>query len=55
MADLFEHAASTRGREQAPLAERLRPKNLDEVFGQEKLLGPLAPLRLLIEKIGYLH
>ncbi len=50
MSDLFEHAASSQLREQAPLAERLRPKNLDEVFGQQKLLGPTAPLRLLIEK-----
>ncbi len=32
-----------------PLAERLRPRNLDEVFGQEHLLGRDKPLRLLIE------
>lgn len=30
-----------------PLAERLRPRNLDEVVGQEHLLGPGKPLRLL--------
>lgn len=33
----------------APLADRMRPKTLDEVLGQEKLIGPHAPLRLLIE------
>ena len=32
-----------------PLAERLRPKTLDEVFGQQHLLGPGKPLRLAIE------
>jgi putative ATPase len=33
----------------APLAERLRPKNLDELVGQADLLGVGKPLRLLIE------
>jgi putative ATPase len=32
-----------------PLAERLRPKTLAEVFGQQHLLGPGKPLRLAIE------
>lgn len=32
-----------------PLAERLRPRNLDEVAGQEHVLGKDKPLRLLIE------
>jgi len=30
----------------APLAERLRPKDIDEVFGQSHLLGPGRPLRM---------
>ena len=33
----------------APLAARLRPRSLDEVVGQEHLLGPGRPLRVLIE------
>jgi len=33
----------------APLAEGLRPKSLDEVVGQEHLLGPGKPLRLAFE------
>ncbi len=33
----------------APLAETLRPKALDEVIGQEHLLGPGKPLRLAFE------
>ena len=34
---------------QAPLAARLRPTSLDDVVGQEHLLGPGRPLRALIE------
>jgi putative ATPase len=30
----------------APLAERLRPRSIDEVLGQKHLLGPGKPLRL---------
>ena len=33
----------------APLAERLRPKTIDEVVGQGHLLGPGKPLRLAFE------
>jgi len=33
----------------APLAERMRPRTLDEVVGQDHLLGPGAPLRAQIE------
>ncbi|CAN5212660.1 replication-associated recombination protein A [soil metagenome] len=38
----------------APLAERLRPANLDEVIGQQQLLGPGKPLRAAFES-GRLH
>jgi len=33
----------------APLAERMRPRTLEEFFGQQHLLGPGKPLRLQIE------
>jgi putative ATPase len=33
----------------APLAVRMRPRSLDEVVGQEHLLGPRSPLRRLVE------
>jgi putative ATPase len=33
----------------APLAVRMRPASLDEVLGQDHLLGPGAPLRRLVE------
>jgi putative ATPase len=38
----------------APLAERLRPKTIDEVIGQRHLLGPGKPLRVAFES-GRLH
>ena len=38
----------------APLAERLRPRTLDEVIGQQHLLGPGKPLRVAFES-GRLH
>lgn len=34
---------------QAPLAERMRPKNLDDVVGQQHLLGTGKPLRTAFE------
>src|SRR5262249_45307084 len=34
----------------APLAERMRPQSLDEVLGQNHLLGPGKPLRTAIER-----
>lgn len=37
-------------RETAPLASRLRPETLEEYVGQEHLVGPGKPLRLLIDR-----
>ncbi|MGB5039179.1 MAG: replication-associated recombination protein A [Blastocatellia bacterium] len=34
----------------APLAERMRPRTIDEILGQEKLLGPGRILRRMIEE-----
>ncbi len=47
--NLFESPAPA-----APLAERLRPRHIDEVIGQSHLLGPGRPLRLAFES-GKLH
>ena len=55
MTDLFSDAASgsppSPGKAVAfaPLAELLRPANIDEVIGQTHLLGPGKPLRLAFE------
>jgi len=47
--DLFGAALQERLRRQAPLAARMRPSTLDDVVGQEHLLGENGPLRRLIE------
>ena len=47
--DLFASAAEERLARRAPLADRLRPTCLDDVVGQEHLVGPGRPLRRLIE------
>ena len=55
--DLFGEptAAAAPGRDaHAPLADRMRPRTLDEVVGQDDLLGPGKVLRLALER-GELH
>ena len=47
--DLFAAAAEERLAQRAPLAARMRPRSLDDVVGQQHLLGKGAPLRTLIE------
>ena len=47
--DLFQAAMERRLAEGGPLAARMRPQSLDDVVGQERLLGPGRPLRALIE------
>jgi putative ATPase len=47
--DLFGSAARERLAARGPLAARMRPRHLDEVVGQAKLIGPGRPLRVLIE------
>jgi len=47
--DLFGAALHDRLARTAPLAARLRPATLDDMVGQEHLLGPGRPLRSLIE------
>ncbi len=37
-------------RADAPLADRVRPRSLDEILGQEEVLGPGRPLRRAIEQ-----
>ena len=48
MADLFEAAGLT-PQAPSPLADRLRPQRLDEVVGQDHLLGPEGPIRRMAE------
>ncbi|HYN31513.1 MAG TPA: replication-associated recombination protein A, partial [Ilumatobacteraceae bacterium] len=47
--DLFAVAAEEQRRARAPLAARLRPRTIDDVVGQDHLVGPGKPLRRLVE------
>jgi len=48
--ELFSDDTSFTGRSQKPLADRVRPRSLDDVVGQEHLLGQGKLLRVLIER-----
>ncbi len=48
--DLFDSSGSDNLARRAPLAERLRPKSLDEVVGQTHLTGENGPLRVVAER-----
>lgn len=50
MSDLFSAAAEEQLRSQSPLAARLRPRTIDDVVGQEHLVGTGKPLRRLVEQ-----
>lgn len=49
MDSLFEQPIENQPNPNAPLAELLRPKNIDEIVGQEHLLGENGPLRKYLE------
>jgi putative ATPase len=49
MPTLFQEAAQRYQAEKAPLADRMRPRTLDEFVGQEHILGPGKLLRRAIE------
>lgn len=48
--DLFVQAAQTVRQQGAPLAERMRPRSLDEYCGQSEILGPGKILRRIFEE-----
>jgi putative ATPase len=50
MGDLFSEAAGQRLDASAPLAQRLRPRTLDDFVGQEHVVGKGRALRLAIEQ-----
>ncbi len=52
--DLFESDQSKQQSTRAPLAERMRPRNLDEFVGQKHLLGPGRILTEMVES-GHLR
>ncbi len=48
--ELFSDDTFSTGRSQKPLADRVRPRSLDDVVGQEHLLGEGKLLKVLIER-----
>jgi putative ATPase len=48
--DLFTDTVPDGPVTRAPLAERMRPRDLDELVGQEEIVGPGTALRAAIEK-----
>ena len=47
--DLFDHSLQEQLESQAPLAARMRPKTLDDIVGQDHIIGPGSLLRRAIE------
>jgi len=48
--DLFENYEKNKMNNNAPLADRIRPERLEDLLGQEKVIGPGKPLRQAIEE-----
>ena len=48
--DLFDQAQGDKSLSGTPLAERMRPRTLEEFQGQEEIVGPGQALRLAIEE-----
>lgn len=48
--DLFAHSAAKVAAKKAPLAERMRPRTLEEYVGQTRVLGPGRLLKQIIER-----
>jgi putative ATPase len=48
--DLFDAHRQELMRKRAPLADRMRPRTLDELLGQERVIGPGTLLRQAIER-----
>ncbi len=49
MSDMFDYARQQRQQRSAPLADRMRPRTLDEFAGQDHIIGPGRLLRRAIE------
>lgn len=47
--DLFSYAEQAEAESKAPLAYRMRPRTLDEMVGQDEIIGPESLLRRAIE------
>jgi len=50
MSELFPEPEDTKQNINAPLADRIRPRNIDEMAGQQHLIGEDGPLRQFFEE-----
>ncbi|MEJ8566343.1 replication-associated recombination protein A [Elongatibacter sediminis] len=50
MSDLFAADLETRQSAARPLPDRLRPRGLDEIVGQDHLVGPGGPIRQMVDE-----
>ena len=48
--DLFSFAGEAQRQSYEPLAVRMRPETIDEIYGQENIIGPGTFLRAMIER-----
>jgi putative ATPase len=48
--DLFDYSSQKAANASRPLADKMRPRNLDEFVGQEHIVGEGTPIRHAIEK-----
>ena len=48
--NLFDDPVEPVNPQTVPLPERMRPRRLDEVVGQDEIIGPGRPLREMIER-----
>ena len=49
MNDLFELEREPEPKGDRPLPDRLRPRRLEDIVGQDHLVGPEAPIRRMVE------
>jgi putative ATPase len=49
MKDLFDHSMNQEMEQEAPLAARMRPRTLDEIVGQDHIIGEGKLLRRAIQ------
>ena len=49
MYNLFEEEEKQEEKGYVPLAEKMRPKSLDEFFGQDEIVGENSPIRKMLD------
>ena len=53
--DLFDYMRENQKDDDSPLAKRMRPENLDEVIGQEHIIGRINCYIVRSRRISWAH